>query len=57
MKFLFIPILLWASFKLFVLKDVKNKIAYVVFCLSAVLLGVINMIFEFSFADILKRWM
>jgi len=38
--------------RLFVKKDVKNKTAYIIICALMTVSGVINLMFEFSLADI-----
>lgn len=57
MKFLFIAVLILLVFKLIWFKNIKNKPLYIAFCGMTVLMGIINLLFEPSIADILKRWM
>lgn len=56
MKYVFILAFLYALYKFIILKNVQNKILYVVLTVMTVIAGVINLIFEPSFADLLKRW-
>ena len=56
MKYVFILAFLYALYKFIILKNVQNKILSVVLTVMTVIAGVINLIFEPSFADLLKRW-
>ncbi len=55
MKYLFIFVFLYAFYKLFIIKNVKDKVGYFALALLTVILGIINLIYEPSIADILKR--
>ncbi len=57
MKFLFVFVLIWFVVKLMWLKNIQNKPLYIAFCVTTVFLGIINLLFEPSLADFLKRWM
>ena len=56
MKYLFILVIIWAYFKLFVLKNVQNKKAYIALCAVTVIVGIISLAVDFSVADLIKRW-
>lgn len=53
MKYIFVIIILWMLFKLFVLKKIKYKLAFVLFSLAAAAISVMTTFFEFSISDIL----
>ena len=43
-------------FKLFISGKVENKGAFIAITVAAVIMGIVNLIYEPSFADILKGW-
>lgn len=57
MKYLFIFVFIWTLLKFFVFKNVKNKIVFIIICATTILFGVLNLAYDLSFADLLKRWM
>ena len=56
MKFLFITVIPWAAYKLFVIRNVKNHGAFIFICLLTVAVGGLNLALDYSFADILRKW-
>ena len=55
MKYLFIFVFIWALLKFFVFKNVKNKITFMIICAITIFTGALTLVFELSFADLLKR--
>lgn len=53
MKYIFIIIILWMLLKLFVFKNLKYKLAFILFSLAAAAISVLTTFFEFSISDIL----
>lgn len=56
MKYIFIAVIICAIYKLFIAGNVKNKVGYIALTLATIILGIINLIYAPSLADILKRW-
>ena len=54
MKYVFLFLIVYGIIELFVLKRVRNKIAFCFLCVLCVLAGVANLLFEFSFFDLIK---
>ncbi|MBR2861292.1 MAG: hypothetical protein IKB86_05595 [Clostridia bacterium] len=54
MKYAFLFLIAYGIIELFVLKRVQNKIAFCFLCVSGILAGAANLLFEFSFFDLIK---
>ncbi len=54
MKYVFLFLIGYGIIELFVLKRVQNKIAFCFLCVLCVLAGAANLLFEFSFFDLIK---
>ena len=53
MKYIFVIIIVWMLLKLFIFKNLRYKLAFVLFSLIAAAISVLTTFFEFSISDIL----
>ena len=56
LKLIFIPLAVFWIIKRFVVKDVQNKSVYLILVVLSALTSVVSLVTDFSFADIIKRW-
>ncbi len=53
MKYVFIAVAAWVIIKTFILKNIRNRLLFYSLCIICVLLGVLGLIYDISFYDII----